>query len=336
MPCVTAEVTQLRPLRPWCGCRIGQTISLNRTLLFACFLSAVILAPSRAFPQFNDARAYDNTPVGTNQLELSYAYVHSNASLDTSLVIAGAKFNINQGIIDYTHYFGLFRRLMWVEAGVPIAGLSGSITGTNIQGSVTGAGDSSYSVAMLLKGGPALTAKQFENYKPSTSVGVSFTVTAPSGQYDANRVLNLGSDRWSFKPEIALSHPFGSEQKWQYDIYANAYFYTDNTSYHGKQILRQEPLPGVEGHISYSFTDNLWASVDTRYSFRGTTFVNSIGQNNAQQNFILGSEMNISLNAHNALLFEFAKALVHQNGPGLVGFSVRYDYTWARATSKAQ
>ena len=44
---------------------------------------------------------------------------------------------------------------MWVEAGVPVAGLSGSVSGTNIQGSVTGAGDSSYSLAMLLKG-PAL------------------------------------------------------------------------------------------------------------------------------------------------------------------------------------
>src|SRR5689334_17716242 len=105
----------------------------------------------------------------------------------------------------------------------------------------------------------------------------------------------------------------------------------DNTSYRGREILRQQSLPGVEGHISYLFNDALWASVDTRYSFRGTTFLNGVNQGNPQQNFILGSEMNVSLNSQNSLVFEFAKAVVHENGPALTGFSVRYDYTWGKA-----
>jgi Putative MetA-pathway of phenol degradation len=171
---------------------------------------------------------------------------------------------------------------------------------------------------------------EFEDYKPTTTLGVSLTTTAPTGLYHPDKILNLGSDRWSFKPEIAMSHPFGPEQKWEFDAYGNVYFYTDNTSYHGRQILRQQPLPGLEGHISYTFNDSLWASLDTRYSFRGTTFVNSIDQNNAQQNFILGSEMIVSINSRNSLLFEFAKALAHQNGPALIGFSVKYDYTWGK------
>jgi len=133
-----------------------------------------------------------------------------------------------------------------------------------------------------------------------------------------------------------LSHPFGPEQKWEFDGCGSVYFYTDNVSYHGKEILRQQPLPGVEGHISYSINASIWASLDTRYSFRGTTIVDGVPQDNAQQNFILGSEMNISFNARNSLVFEFAKALVHNNGPALVGFSVRYDYTWVRSTGKSR
>jgi hypothetical protein len=42
-----------------------------------------------------------------------------------------------------------------------------------------------------------------------------------------------------------------------------------------------------------TFNGSLWTSLDSRYSFRGTTLVNGIDQNNAQQNFILGSEMNV-------------------------------------------
>jgi len=299
-------------------------------MLLACFALGVLHVPDQAHAQFNDAHSYDNAPVGINQIELAYTYVRANASLDTSLVVAGAKISLNQGVIDYTRYFGMLHRLTWVEAGVPVAALGGSIPGTNINGSITGAGDTSYQVGMLLRGGPALSVAQFENYKPTTTFGASLTTTAPTGLYRPNKILNLGSDRWSFKPEIALSHPFGPQQKWQLDTYANVYFYSDNTSYDGREILRQQPLPGIEGHISYSFSDKLWASFDTRYSFRGTTFINGADQNNAQQNFILGSEVSVSISSRNSLLFEFAKALVHQNGPALVGFSVRYDYTWGK------
>ena len=104
---------------------------MNKGLL-ACFALAFFYAPGKASAQFNDARAYDNTPVGLSQLELNYTYLRSNASLDPSLAIAGANLNLNQGTIGFTHYFGVFDRLAWVEAVVPLAGLDGSIAGTNV------------------------------------------------------------------------------------------------------------------------------------------------------------------------------------------------------------
>src|SRR5215469_366546 len=285
---------------------------MRKGLLFVCLTLAVLPFPDRVYAQFTEAHNYDNTPTGLNQVELAYAHTHANASIDTSLVVASAKFNVNQGSISYTRYFGFVHRLVWAEASVPIAGLNGSVSGTMIQGSTTGSGDSSYTLAMLLKGGPALSIEQFADYKPTTTVGISLSIGAPTGQYNPNKLLNLGSDRWSFKPEIALSHPFGPEQNWQVDAYANAYFFTDNTSYHGAEILRQEPLPAIEGHISYSLISSVWASLDTRYSFRGSTLVDGVNQNNSQHNFILGTELNVSLNRQNSFVFEFSKALVHR------------------------
>jgi hypothetical protein len=301
---------------------------MNQRLLVSLAL-AYFCTLSKASAQFNDARAYNNTPIGVSQLELDYTYVRSNASLDPSLAIAGANLNLNQGTIGYTHYFGVFHRLAWAEAAVPLAGLDGSIAGTNVHSSIAGAGDSSYQIAMLLKGGHALSISQFDNYEPVSTLGFSLTITAPTGSYNANKILNLGSDRWSFKPELAFSLPIGPDQKWEFDAYGNISFYTDNTSYRGRTILRQQPLPGLEGHISYSFNDRVWLSLDTRYSFRGTTSLDGVAQNNPQQNFIVGSELNISLSPQNSLTFEFAKAIVHQNGPTATGFSIKYDYTWS-------
>jgi hypothetical protein len=300
---------------------------LHRLSFIGCAL-AILHRPEPALAQFTDAHAYDNTPAGVNQLETDYAFVHGNASIDTSLVIEGATLDVNQGTVAYTRYFGLLHRLTWVEASIPVARLGGSISSTDVHGSTAGAGDSGYALGMLVKGGPALRTTQFDSYQPTTIVGASLAVTAPTGLYDPDKILNLGSDRWSFKPEIAVSQPFGPRQKWQLDAYVNAYFYTDNTAYHGREILRQRPLTGLEGHISYSFNDSLWISSDTRYSFRGAMVVDGVDQDNAQQNLIVGSEVKVSMNSRHSLLVELSKAVIHHNSPGVVGLAVKYDYTW--------
>jgi len=298
--------------------------------LIVCLTLAAVGVPNQVQAQFTGAHNYDDAPVGVNQIEFAYAYAHSNASIDTSLIVAGANFNLNQGSITYTRYFGLLHRVTWVQAGIPLAGLGGSISGTNIHGSATGAGDSSYTVATLLKGGPVHSLREFDDYKPTTTVGLSLTVSAPTGEYNSDKLLNLGTDRWSFKPEIGMSHPFGPDQKWQGDVYGHVYFFTDNTSYRGKEVLRQEPLPAVEGHLSYSFVQSAWASVDVLYAFRGPTVVNGVNQDNPQKNFSLGGTVNLSLNSQNSLEFEFAKALVHDNGPNYTGFAVKYTHSWGK------
>ncbi|HEY1470137.1 MAG TPA: hypothetical protein VGF61_13925 [Candidatus Acidoferrum sp.] len=49
---------------------------MNKGLL-ACFALAFFCATGKASAQFNDARAYDNTPVRVSQLELDYTYVRA-------------------------------------------------------------------------------------------------------------------------------------------------------------------------------------------------------------------------------------------------------------------
>src|SRR6516225_2781236 len=115
---------------------------MREWLLFMCLLVAIPGFSHRVYAQFTEAHNYDNTPVGMNQLELAYSYAHANASLDTSLVVEGANFNLNQGSISYTRYFGFIHRSAWVQATVPIAGLDGSVSGTIVEGPVVGVGAS--------------------------------------------------------------------------------------------------------------------------------------------------------------------------------------------------
>ena len=281
-----------------------------------------------SWAQFTDAGNYAEGPVGLKSLEFTSAYVRGTASIDTALVVGSENLDLNKGTFSYTHNFSMLGRLAWVSANVPLASLAGTVAGTNASGSTSGLGDSSFELAMLLKGGPALSAAELASYERTMILGMSLTVSVPTGEYDGNKVLNLGSHRWSFKPELGISYPFGPERKWEVDGYINAYFFTDNTSYRGVEILHQEPLPGLEAHLSYSVTPGFWASLDSRYAFRGETVVDGLEQNNAQENLTVGAEASWAPNAHNSLDVVFAKALVHRNAPTYTGVSLSYTCSW--------
>jgi len=257
---------------------------MHRRGSFAFVAIGTVCLPSLAHGQFSDPRTYANTPADVNQFELDYSHATADDSIDRSLVIGGAHLEVNEAPLAYTRTFGILRHLASIKVSVPFAYVGGSVAGTSLSRSVAGAGDASLQLTTLLVGGSALSVADFEEHEPRTTLGVSLTVSGPSGQYDPNTVLNLGSDRWSFTPEIGISHPFGADRKWVVDDYFHIEFFTDNTEYHGTEILRQEALPGFETHISYNITPNLWASLDANYAFRGTTFVDAVDQNDAQKN----------------------------------------------------
>ena len=87
-----------------------------QTAALLCLALAVLRFPDQVYAQFTAPGTYDNTPVGVNQFELDYVYTRANAPIDTSLIVAGAKLNLNQGTINYTRDFSFFHRLAWAEA----------------------------------------------------------------------------------------------------------------------------------------------------------------------------------------------------------------------------
>ncbi len=64
---------------------------------------------------------------------------------------------------------------------------------------------------MNLYGAPALSLKDFNNYQQDTIIGFTFRLTAPMGAYQSEKLLNIGTNRWSFEPEFGISKAIG---KW--------------------------------------------------------------------------------------------------------------------------
>ncbi len=67
--------------------------------------------------------------------------------------------------------------------------------------------------------------------------------------------------------------------------------------------------------MSYSFTSNVWASLNSRYAFRGDTLVDDVDQHDWKQSATLGSELNFSLSSRHSLLFLFARTMLPRDAP---------------------
>jgi len=104
------------------------------------------------------------------------------------------------------------------------------IAGNDTSTSRTGLGDPAFKLSFNFIGSPALTMSEFRSYRQSTVAGVSLAVTAPMGQYYPDKLINLGTNRWSFSSRLGASQIVG---RWLFEGFARATFYTANEDYFG-------------------------------------------------------------------------------------------------------
>ena len=100
-----------------------------------------------------------------------------------------------------------------------------------------GIADPAFYFTINLYGAPALSYKEFKDYQQDTIIGFTFKLTAPLGVYDNDKLLNIGTNRWAFKPEFGISQAVG---RWTFEAAAAAILYTDNDDFDNGKTRQQD------------------------------------------------------------------------------------------------
>jgi hypothetical protein len=226
---------------------------------------------SLASAQDLEPRAYANTPVGLNFLIGGYAYSKGTVGTDPSVPITDTQIKLNSAVLAYVRTLDLWGRSGKVDVIVPYTWADGSakVAGQERTRKVSGFNDPRLRVSMLLYGAPALSLEDFRDYKPDVIAGMSLEVTPPLGQYDSDKLLNIGTNRWSFKPEVGVSKTWGPLTL---ELASGVRFYTDNNDFLNGKTLQVRPIYSVQGHLIYSITPGIWLGLDGLYyaGARGT------------------------------------------------------------------
>ena len=296
-------------------------LTLSAAITLGCLqaLSAQDLAP----------RAYVITPLHSNAITLTWSFFDGSISTNSAGPISGATGKYGVPTFNYYHSFSLFGRSANVLASLPygVGNFKGTVLGAEREAYRSGFADSVYRISVNLKGGPAMPVQKFGKWKQKVLLGASVRVVAPTGQYDPARLINWGTNRWSFKPEFGYSQRRGH---WLLDAYAGVWLFTRNRAFFpGTSSQTQSPMGAIEGHLSYDFKPFLWASLDGNFWLGGKTSINGV-QNplTEQRDSRIGGTVSVPIAKGQMLKLSYSRGTFVRFGGDYQNLSVGWQYSW--------
>ena len=290
--------------------------------LLALFLATAVQAQSL------EPRSYSNSPVALNFLVAGYAYAEGKIAFDPTLPIVDAQFDTHTGILAYARSLDAWGKSAKFDAVLPFSSFSGNaLVGSQPrQREVSGFNDPRFRFSMNFYGAPALSLEDFAAYRQDVIIGASLQVAAPLGRYDSSKLINLGNNRWSFKPELGISKAWGT---WVLEIAPGATFYTDNANFNEGGRFAQAPLYAMETHLVYIFTPGMWLSLDGTYFTGNRTSLNGAWADNMQANTRIGLTFALPVDRSSSLKFYASSGTSTRTGSSFDAVGFAWQYRWS-------
>ncbi len=299
------------------------THPLALALLAACTCGG----GATAFAQSIEPRSYSNAPVGVNFLIAGYAYTDRGVSFDTALPITDPKLQTSNVVVGYARTLDVWGMSGRFDAVVPYTWLSGTARyqGDPVERDVNGFGDPLFRVSVNLYGAPALTMQEFRSYEQDVIVGVSLQVSAPAGQYDRAKLVNIGANRWFFKPEVGVSKAKGP---WTLELKTAVTLFTDNNDFFNGKQRSQDPIYSFQANAIYNLPSGTWVSADATFFTGGRTTIDGTLGNDLQQNWRVGTTLAMPVDIRNSVKLYASTGVSARTGNSFDLLGMAWQYRW--------
>ena len=288
----------------------------------------MLIAAAVVQAQDLEPRAYSNVPVGLNFAIAGYSYSEGDVATDASVPLEDGEIDLHSALLAYARVFGLFGRSAKADVVVPYAWVSGSanFAGTPVSRRVDGLADPRLRLSYNFYGAPALSMEESADYEQDLIVGASVQVTAPLGQYDSDKLVNIGTNRWSIKPELGLSKEWWGTLTTE--LAGGVVFFTDNDDFFGGRRREQDPIYSVQTHLIYSFRRGIWGALDATWYTGGETTIDGARRDDRQENTRLGATVAFPVNRYNSIKIHATTGLETRTGGDFDTIGVAWQVRW--------
>ena len=295
----------------------------SKLLAFCALLGLIAVADAQDI----EPRAYSNAPIGVNFLVAGYAYTQGALSFDPALSLTDADLRTNNAVIGYARVLNLGGKSGIFDVTLPYTFLSGEAIyeGEPVERQVDGMSNPAFRLSWNFYGAPAMGLGEFRTWQQDLVIGASLRVSAPWSQYDSSRLVNIGTNRWSFKPELGISKTLG---QWTVEGQLAATIYTENDDFFGGNTRKQDPIYSAQAHTIYGFKSGKWASFDLTWFGGGRTTFNGVDKQDLQQNWRLGATFAVPVNRKNSVKFYASSGVSDRTGNSYDLIGIVWQYRW--------
>ena len=251
----------------------------------------LLAAAGRAAAQDLEPRRWSHLPRGMNVFGLAVGRTEGDLFFDPVLQAKDVEVTADTYLASFVHSFGLFERSARVDVLVPHASSKweGLVSDVPASTQRTGFADPRIRLSVNLVGAPSLAGPEFMEFKKenptNTIVGAAVSIVLPWGEYKENKLLNLGGNRYVFRPQLGVLHIRGP---WSYELTASTFFFTTNDEFFNGNKRQQDPLHAVQAHVVRSFEGGWWASAGAAYGWSGESKINGERQGDRRGDLLSG------------------------------------------------
>ncbi len=284
-------------------------------------------------------RFYWKTLSGTNAVPVIYQTMGGNVNpLDPAQLVdpdVNVNFNADITIAGFARILPVFGRASMLAVLVPM----GRVTSTTTAGAVTvtetagGYGDPLIEFTINLIGSdPIMNIPDVIRYEPGFSLDFLIDLGLPLGEYDSNKSVNIGQNRFYTRigtPIVWQLGPWVPGRRTTLEFLPNVYIYGDNDEFLGTQTLETDPMYGLEAHLTRDFTESFWGSLDLVTISGGKSTINGVAGSSVDST-TFGYTLGYQINGNLQLTFAYM-ATIGDSDPGdiqLDGVQFSLVYGW--------
>lgn len=259
----------------------------TRLLALLATLAIILSFSGPALAVDDGARAYWKGRDGTNVISFQYLnlnmqasdaqqfdpgqYIYPNSDAEANIIIASwarhmtlfnrassLSVNIAGGSVDLD-----------VNAGLPPQFLPpGVAPGSSFSQSASGYADPSVQLDVNLYGtSPLKSTVDLVNYEPTWTIDAAVMLAFPIGQYDDDKLVNMGLNRWYGRIAFPIKYHFGvfaPGYMSSFELTPSVWLFAENDDFIG-QKLENDPMWQLEAHLTHDFTRSFFGSLDLLY-----------------------------------------------------------------------
>jgi hypothetical protein len=315
-------------LRSLCGSGICypewiDEVIVMRKALALCLL--IYILPLPVVAQELTPRLYWPAPQGTKVLVTGYSHASGDVFFDRSIPLYGVDSSINVGILAYLHTLSLWGRSsnFLVELPYTWGNTKGFVGETPARRDFSDFGDLRFNLTFNLLGAPSMTREEFLEFraKPRPIIGASLKVVAPTGEYDSNKLINVGGNRWATRLQLGSIIPL--RPTWLLELEGGVWFFGDDDEFL-PGAREQDPIYSAQVNLIKRIRPGLWASLDLTYFGGGRQTIGGEKLSDVQHNVKLGGTVVVPFAGRHAIKVGYANGAVTKYGSDFDQFLVTY------------